>query len=160
MRNVQRWQPGREVHGPSEVFGVTVQDSDPREWIIKPTTKLDASDCQLIAATHNAAIARGEKVLWCESLVNRAGAPIVQISLGTELAQLGIRDARQHVGVLNEAIEAAMSDAVLVRFLRQVIMREAEDQEVDKHTGQLLQMFRDFRDEVLKPTPIESERES
>lgn len=160
MRNAQRWQPDREVSGPSELWGVAVQDSRPPEWIIRPTTKLDAGDCQLIAATHNAALATGEKVLWCESLVNRAGTPIVQIAFGTELAQLGIREARHHVATLNEAIEAAMSDAVIVRFMRQVIMSEGDPQEVNQRTGQLLKMFREFRDEVLKPTPLESETES
>lgn len=160
MRNLQRWQPYREMHGPSEVWGVAVQDSDPLELVIKPTTKLDSGDCQLIAATHNAALATGEKVLWCESLVNRKGAPIIQITLGSELAQLEIREARHHVAALNEAIEAALSDAVILRFMRQVIMAEGDPNEVNQRTGQLLQMFRDFRDEVLKPTPIESETES
>ena len=161
MRNAQRWTPDREQHGPSEVWGVAVQDSKPVEWIIKPTTKLDASDCQLISATHNAAMASdAARVLWCESLVNRAGEPIVQITLGTEMAQLGIREARHHVATLNESIEAAMSDAVIVRFMRQVIMSGADATEINQKTGMLLNMFREFRDEVLKPTPVESDLES
>lgn len=159
MRNAQRWTPDREVNGPSELWGVAVQDSTPPEWIIRPTTKLDASDCQLISATHNAALATGEKVLWCESLVNSRGEPIVQLTVGNELAQLGIREARHHVAAVNEAIEAAMSDAVILRFMRDVIMGEGDPE--DKHrTRQLLQMFRNFREEVLKPTPLESETES
>lgn len=162
MRSVEQWEPYRQVSGPSELWGVAVKNTDPVEVIIKPTTKLDGSDCQLISATHNAALMSGgsEKVLWCESLVNRAGEPKIQISFGNEMVQLDVRRARHHVGLLNEAIEAAMSDAVIVRFMREVILAGAGAETINENTGKLLQMFRDFREEVLKPTPIESEAES
>jgi len=160
MRSVERWEPYRQTSGPSELWGVAVKNSDPLELIIRPTTKLDGSDCQLISATHNAALATGEKSLYCESLVNHKGEPIIQIAFGSELAQLGIREARHHVAVMNEVIEAAMSDAVIVRFMREVVLAGSESELINANTGKLLQMFRDFREEVLKPTPIESEAES
>jgi len=162
MRSIERWQPGLEQHGPSEVWGVAVQNSDPVRWIIKPTTRLDASDCQLICATHNAALASGgdkEKMLWVESLVNQRGAPIVQITFGNELLQMEIREARHHVNALNETIEGAMSDAVLVRFVREVIFA-GEHEKADHAAGKLLQMFREFREELTKPTATETEIES
>jgi hypothetical protein len=145
------------------VWGVTVQNSDPVEWIIKPTTRLDGSDCQLICATHNAALLSGgdkEKVLWVESLVNRRGAPIVQVTIGNELVQMEIREARQHVSALNEAMEGAISDALIVKFVRQVIFSGEESGKANEAVGQLLEMFRDFREELTKPTAAESEIES
>jgi hypothetical protein len=153
MRSVERWQPHRELSGPAELWGVAVQNSDPVKWIIKATTRLDASDCQLICATHNAALATGgEKALWCESLVNRAGQPIVQISFGSELIQMQIREARHHVGILNECIEGAISDALITKFMREVILASDEPAEANRRIGTLLQMFRDFREELTKPT--------
>jgi len=44
--------------------------------------------------------------------------------------------------------------------MREVVLAGSESELINANTGKLLQMFRDFREEVLKPTPIESEAES
>jgi hypothetical protein len=126
-----------------------------RGWIIFPSDRLDAQDCHLICAAHNASVAAGERALWCESLVNPAGEPVVQITLGPEVAQLDIRSARLHLAALGEVIEAAMSDAVLVRFMREYVFRGRPGEEAEEAGARLLVMFREFRDVLTGKAPIE-----
>lgn len=155
MKNLQRWSPRQGADG----WGICVEGtlSSPT-WIIEPQRGLDDQDAQLISATHNAAIEqRPERSIVCSSRVNTRHEPIIQIAVGPEVAQLSVRDARQHVAQLQEAIEASMSDALLCRFIGDYVYRNKSDAEQKQAIGAMLVMFRDFRAAMDEPVTTESE---
>jgi hypothetical protein len=155
MKNLQRWSP-RQDNG---AWGICVEGTLANPvWIIHPQKDLDDQDAQLISATHNAAVEeRPERSIIVSSLVNTSHEPIVQIAVGPEVAQLGVRDARQHVTQLQEAIEGAMSDALLCRFIGDYVYRNKSDEEAKHAIGAMLVMFRDFRASMDEPVTVESE---
>jgi hypothetical protein len=161
MRNHQKWTPHRKTAGQSELWGVVV-DGDPEQVIVRHTTKLDGPDCQMIAFAHNAHLERGEdEKFWVKSLVNPQLQPKIQVSFGQEVFMLGAPEARGIVRDILEALEASMSDALLVRFLQGVVLKDLEDpKQVQQITGLMLEQFRDFRERLLHPTAQETEGEN
>lgn len=158
MKNLERWIPRQ---GKSGMWGVCVEGTlqNPR-WIILPNEHFDQADVGLLCETHNAAIALGdEQTIFVSSLVNDRLEPRISITIGSQVAQLPIREARQHVSHLNESIEAAMSDALLIRFVRDYVYRGAPDEEGKRAGVQLLVMFREFRRSINEPKEVvESEQ--
>jgi hypothetical protein len=74
---------------------------------------------------------------------------------------LGAPEARGIVRDILEALEASMSDALLVRFLQGVVLKDLEDpKQVQQITGLMLEQFRDFRERLLHPTAQETEGEN
>ncbi len=77
--------------------------------------------------------------VWVESLVShRTGEPLVQIAWYDHTGQLDVASARQLAFQLLEAADAAISDAFLVKFLR-------ERDLPDEAAGVLLNEFRQYR---------------
>lgn len=150
MKNLERWIPRQ---GKSEMWGVCVDGTlqDPR-WIIPPNQHFDEADVGLICETHNRAIERrGEQSIGVSSLVNDRLEPRINITMGPEVAQLPIREAREHVSHLLECIEAAMSDALLLRFVKDYVYRGQDEFEGKRAGVQLLVMFREFRESINAP---------
>lgn len=167
MKDLVQWEPAWDESraqpeaDPERGWGVVVAGSrlvGKKKWIILPQETLSSSDVALICATHNARIKAGsEGSIDVASLVNRDLEPIVQITLGAESAQLGIREARQHVIALHECIEGALSDALLVRFIRDQVYEGREGFEAA--VGAMLNAFRKFREQFEGP-PVESKSEN
>ncbi len=146
MKNLQRWR-ARHSRTDEDAWGMIVEgtESSPK-WIIYPTRELDSQDAALIMAAHNAAIEkRTERAVVCSSITNSKLEPIVEIVIGPEVVHLGIREVRQLITHLQEATEAAMSDALLTRFIRDYVYRNKESDETTHAIGAMLVMFRDFR---------------
>lgn len=158
MKNLQKWQP-RQANNPDEGWGVIIDGTLAKpQWVIFPQRQLDHQDAGLIVATHNGAIEqRPERSIWCTSLVNSRLEPVVQITVGPEVAQFKIREARQHVAQLQEAIEAAMADALLTRFIRDVVYAGHGEVDTQRAIGQMLVMFREFRNAMDEPISSETE---
>lgn len=155
MKNLERWT-ARQSQDES-AWGICVEGPGKPRWIIYPTKSLDDQDAALIMATHNAAIeTRPERSVILNSIVNTRLEPIIQITIGPEVAQLKVREAREHLIYLSEVIEAAMSDALLCRFVRDYIYKGEETEQSRHAIGNLLVMFRDFRESVTAPVIAET----
>jgi hypothetical protein len=122
-----------------------------------PQKTLTGGDVGLICAAHNAHISAGpERSIDVASLVNRQLEPIVQVTLGAESAQMGVREARKHTAQLYECIEAAISDALLTRFIRDEVFGGKEGSE--GAVGAMLLAFRKFRERFEEPQETENEQ--
>lgn len=154
MKNLERWTARQSRD--ETAWGICAAGSEDKpRWIIYPTKELDDQDAALIMAAHNAAIeSRGTRSIFCTSLVNTRLEPIVEIAIGPEVAQLQIREAREHVQQLNEAIEGAMSDALLCRFVRDYVFRDQTSERTNHAMGSMLVMFRDFRKSIYEPVTV------
>ena len=62
------------------------------------------------------------------SITNTRLEPLVQLIIGAEIAQLKMPEAMQFTYQLFEVIEAAQSDALLCRFIRDHIYQVAESE--------------------------------
>lgn len=160
MKSFVKWQP-LQSRTNDDAFGICVDGTQARpEWIVHPNERLDDGDVQLMCATHNAAMdTTKERSVRCSSLVNVKHEPIVQIVMGAEVAQFTVRDARQVATQLLESIEAAMSDALLVRFIHDYVYRGKTADEAMRAVGHLLVMFRRFRESITDPTIVVPEGE-
>jgi hypothetical protein len=146
MRNIQNWQPVREMSGPSEQWGVETTDKPP-VMIIKPTTKLDGQDVSLICSTHNAALIPGE--LLIKSIVSeRTGGPVVNVAFKSETLQLTLGEAKAFQAQIGEAIEAGVTDAFIAKWLRTKISPHSEEGKLQHMISRMLSEFREYRDEL------------
>jgi len=144
MKHLQRWK-ARQSQSDPEAWGICVEGTEGKpHWIIYPTVQIGVSDAALIMGAHNAALAPTHSIV-CSSITNEKLEPIVEIVMGEQVAHLDVRSARQVISHLQEATEAAMSDSMLTRFVRDVIC-EGKDDDKSKHViGMMLVMFREHR---------------
>jgi hypothetical protein len=150
MRNLERWTARQSQD--EKAWGICIQGEGKPRWIIYPTKELDDQDAALIMAAHNAAVEkRGERSIICGSITNSKLEPIVEIVLGPEVAHFRIREARQLITQLQEATEAAMSDALLSRFIRDYVYRNSTTADANHAIGSMLVMFREFRKSIDTP---------
>jgi len=158
MKNLERWQARQSLTEPN-AWGIVVEGSLSKpNWIIHPTKDIDEQDAALIMATHNAAVEkRPERSITCSSITNSKLEPIVEIVMGPEVAHFHIREARQVIKHLQEASEAAISDALLTRFIRDHVYRGRDDNESRRAIGSMLVMFREFRSSMDEPLTTEAE---
>jgi len=165
MRNREEWEPYLEQNGPSEAWGICVKptkadrEAQKRKVIIQATTKLDSADVARIADTHNANLGEKEGTVWCKSLVNSRLEPRVSISIGGHVVQLSYPQARNVIQNLTEANEAAISDALLMRFLRAVVFAGEDSALTGVMAAQMLQQFREFRDDMTNLPVDEASKE-
>lgn len=151
MKHLERWM-ARQSQDES-AWGICIEGTERKpRWVIHPSKELDDQDAALIMATHNAAVEkRPERVIEVNSITNTALEPIVQIVLGSEVAQFKLREATQLAQQFLEVIEAAQSDALLCRFVRDYIYHGKDDEQTRHAIGHMLIMFRDFRKSFIVP---------
>lgn len=160
MKHLQRWTARQSRD--EQAWGIIIEGTEGKPiWVIMPTKELDEQDTALIMAAHNAAIEnRPERAVYVNSITNTRLEPIIEIAIGPEVAHLEVRQARQHAIHLMEAIEAAMSDALLCRFIRDHVYGGVDDDRTKQGIGQLLVMFRTFRQTITNPVEEAKNSES
>jgi hypothetical protein len=143
VKHLERWrarQSGDETGWGIIVEGTGNGGQKPR-WIIYPTPDLDEQDAALIMAAHNAAVEnRPGRSVYVNSITNTRLEPIIEIAIGPEVAHLQVREARQHISHLTEAVESSMSDALLCRFIRDHVFGGVDDDGTKAAIGQMLGM--------------------
>lgn len=151
MKYLQRWTARQSRD--EQAWGLIIEGTEGKPvWVIMPSKELDDQDAALIMAAHNAAVEnRPERSIYLNSIVNTRLEPIVEIAIGPEVAHLHVREARQHLIQLAEAIEASTSDSLLCRFVRDYIYHGKDDDQCKQAVGHLLVMFRDFRKALNEP---------
>jgi hypothetical protein len=155
MRNLERWEPYFEKHGPSTLWGLVVEGTrENPQVVIRATTKLDAADARLIAATHNAAInTDADRSIYVEAVIKKSGQPVVRMTVGCESRELDSLASQNLVSLIIQAQEASMSDALIIKFVQ---MHFGDDPNIDRVTMQLLSLFRDYRKQLRGDGPIEA----
>lgn len=155
--NQQRWAARQSQD--ETAWGLCIEgDSRKPEWVIYPTKSLDSQDAAIIMASHNAQVDKlgTERSIQINSITNTRYEPIVEIILGTEVAQFHIREATQLAQQLDEVIEAAQADALLCRFMRDYVYHGNDNDQCKQAIGHMLVMFREFRKSFTDPV-IETE---
>ncbi len=85
-------------------------------------------------------------VIHIESIVSGAdGRPYVTLEWGTQSGQLTPNEARMHAMSLMEATDAAESDALIVKFLREKVGAS------DSAVVGVLSEFREYRTQNAQP---------
>jgi hypothetical protein len=144
MQSVHPWRPVRKQDGLNEKWGVAAvcDAAGNTATVIQPSLMLDREDVALICATHNAALEKGEGI-FLESLVSsQTGEPRVTLTVKSVSVQLALREARDLQSNLAGVIEASLTDAFIVRWVRDRLGAGADA------VGGLLVDFRAFRDEM------------
>lgn len=151
MKHLERWTARQSQD--EKAWGICVEGTERKPvWIIHPTKELDDQDAALIMAAHNAAVEkRPERMIEVNSITNTRLEPIIQIVLGPEVAQFKLPEAQQLAQQFLEVIEAAQSDALLCRFIRDYIYHGKDDDQSKHAIGHMLTMFRDFRKSFTAP---------
>lgn len=90
----------------------------------------------------------GDKLGVSSLISQRDGLPRIELQLNGELTQMTAYKAREIVTMLQEVVEAAMSDLLIYRFLTERLELDSE-----KATQGLL-YFRELRAQVDTPHPV------
>ena len=153
MKSKSKWAIGSD-NAAHEKWGVRELEDDEittRRWIIPPTAELDGEDASRIVSSHNAATERreGGDMVYVESITNQDMMPVIRMTLGNETGTFDYRQAMGHIVKLHEAVEAAISDATLARFVRENLISQTEKpDEAERLTSQMLREFRKHRVDI------------
>lgn len=153
MKHQQRWTARQSQD--ETAWGICLETTERKPvWIIYPTTELDSQDAALIMASHNAAIEKlgRDNQIQVNSITNTRLEAIIELVVGAEVVQLHLREGRQLAMQMLEVIEAAQSDALLCRFIRDYVYHGATTQDANHAIGHMLTMFREFRKSLNEPT--------
>lgn len=160
MRNAAKWRSIREVSGPSTLWGVASLDDQGRvhDVVIRPTTKLDAEDADIIARAHNARLSRPDQI-FSESIVShRTGEPDYRFAFGDMTWEMGLRELRAWIDDLQQLAEAGITDAFIVKFMSRMLPA-GDDPKYGNAVAVMMQEFRKFREELRSPV-VEAEGEA
>jgi hypothetical protein len=153
MRNLSQWEPFREERGPSEAWGV--RDAATKKVIVAATHRLDGEDASVMARTHNQRLVAPAEIMIESVVSHRTHLPVLQFTFGDATWEQDYRTARDLIDNIYRALEAGLTDAFLVKWVREVLAPTRPPEEVASMLGHLLGKFREFRRLVDEPITVE-----
>jgi len=106
-----------------------------------------------IVSAHNAGLLAKttNEQMYAESITNQDLLPVIRITVGNEVCTLNYLETRQHIIRLHETMEAAISDATIARFAKEMFIDKAEDEHIaDQMVAGILTTFKTLRTEIAQ----------